>query len=113
MKIKKFDVWIANMNPVHGTEVGKSRPVVIFQTDLLNNNHPSTIVLPITTNVKENLEILRVNLNEEETNLNRSSDVLIDQIRSIDNSRLKKKIGTISNQKAEQINQAVKILLDF
>ena len=114
MKIKKFDIWIANLNPVHGTEPGKNRPVIIFQTDLLNKNeHPSTIVLPITTNIKENMKLLRVSLDEKDTNLNKPSAILIDQIRSIDNSRLKKNIGSVSKQNQLEINKAIKIMFDF
>ncbi len=62
MKIKQFEVWIADLNPGRGTESGKIRPVVIIQTDLLNSIHPSTIICPITTNVQSESEILRVHL---------------------------------------------------
>lgn len=112
-KIKKNDIWIANMNPRVGTEVGKNRPVVVIQTDLLNKaEHLSTIILPITTNVKmEN--ILRVHINDASTGLNEPSDVLIDQIRAIDNSRLIKKIGSISKDISMKIEIAVKNILDF
>ena len=60
MKVKQFEVWIADLNPTIGTESGKVRPVIIVQTDLLNEIHPSTIVCPITTNVQPKSEILRV-----------------------------------------------------
>jgi mRNA interferase MazF len=52
MKIKQYEIWIADLNPRFGTETGKTRPVVIIQTDLLNKHHPSTIICPITTNIK-------------------------------------------------------------
>lgn len=113
MKIKKNDIWIANMNPRKGTEVGKNRPIVVIQTDLLNKtDHLSTIILPITTNIKAN-NILRVNINEESSGLEKSSDILIDQIRSIDNTRLIKKIGKISDVLAKEINLALKQILDL
>ena len=62
MNIKQFDIWLADLNPSVGTEPGKKRPVVIVQTDLLNEVHLSTLICPITTNVKEEIEILRVHL---------------------------------------------------
>ncbi|MFN2423284.1 MAG: type II toxin-antitoxin system PemK/MazF family toxin, partial [Cryomorphaceae bacterium] len=42
MKVKKFEIWLANLDPRMGTEAGKTRPVVVVQTDLLNRVHPST-----------------------------------------------------------------------
>ena len=62
MKIKQFDIWIADLEPQRGTETGKVRPVLIVQTNLLNNEHPSSIVCPITTNVQKDSEILRVHI---------------------------------------------------
>jgi mRNA interferase MazF len=54
MQTKQFEIWIADLNPQIGTEPGKTRPVLIVQTNLLNSiPHPSTIICPITTNVKK------------------------------------------------------------
>ncbi|MFN5009376.1 MAG: type II toxin-antitoxin system PemK/MazF family toxin, partial [Bacteroidota bacterium] len=54
--MKQYEIWLANMNPSKGTEVGKVRPVVIVQTDLLNDFHPSLIVCPLTTNVNKEIK---------------------------------------------------------
>ena len=62
MKIEQYEIWIADLNPRFGTEAGRSRPVAIRQTDLLNTFHPSTIICPITTNVIPDADILRVHL---------------------------------------------------
>jgi len=63
MQINQFQIWIADLNPQKGTESGKTRPVLIVQTNLLNKiPHPSTIICPITTNVKKGTEILRIHL---------------------------------------------------
>ena len=85
MKIKQFDIWLADLNPSKGTEPGKTRPVVIIQTDLLNETHLSTIICPITTNVKNEIELLRVHLKKGK--LDKLSDILVDQVRAIDNTR--------------------------
>lgn len=102
MKYKQYDIWVADLNPTIGTEPGKTRPVVIIQTDLLNETHLSTIVCSVTTNVKPETEILRVHLNK--TQLAKLSDVLVDQPRAIDNKRFIKKLGKI-NFKAGRTTQ--------
>lgn len=113
MKIKQFDVWIADLNPRIGTEPGKIRPVVVVQTDLLNNEHPSTIICPITTNVVAESEILRVHLKKGKSGLKENCDIMIDQIRAIDNKRLVKKVGSVDDDSAEKIRQNFRILLDI
>ncbi len=60
MMIKQYEIWIANLDPMRGTETVKTRPVLVVQSDLLNKVHPSTIICPITTNIKPKSEILRV-----------------------------------------------------
>lgn len=79
MRIKKFHVYTADLNPRYGTEHGKVRPVVIIQTDILNLIHPSTIVCPISTNVHPESDLLRVHLRKGEAGLTKVSDILIDQ----------------------------------
>ena len=111
MSIKQFDIWIADLNPTHGTETGKTRPVVVIQTDLLNSSHPSTIICPITTNVIENAEILRVHLKKGQ--VEKQSDILVDQIRAIDNKRLLKRIGKLTQTQIEQLKTNFLIVLDL
>lgn len=113
MKIKQYQIWIADLNPRFGTETGKTRPVIIIQTDLLNKFHPSTIICPITTNVKAGSEILRVHLKKGMANLKEDCDVMIDQIRAIDNKRLLKKIGQLDNEEVDLIRANLSIVLDL
>ncbi|MCF6212551.1 MAG: type II toxin-antitoxin system PemK/MazF family toxin [Flavobacteriaceae bacterium] len=114
MPIKQFEIWIADLNPQIGTEPGKTRPVLIIQTNLLNKiPHPSTIVCPLTTNVKKDVEILRVHLKRGMGNLLQDCDVMIDQLRAIDNKRLIKKIGNLPTNLIELVKENIKILLDL
>ncbi len=113
MRIKQFEIWIADLNPRMGTETGKIRPVIVIQTDLLNREHPSTIACPITTNVKPDSEILRVHLKKSKFGLKEDCDIMIDQIRAIDNKRLVKKVGVVDNDTAEKIRENLKIVLDL
>ncbi|RDC65474.1 type II toxin-antitoxin system PemK/MazF family toxin [Adhaeribacter pallidiroseus] len=113
MKVKQFELWIADLNPKIGTETGKIRPVVIIQTDLLNKSHPSTIVCPITTNVQTASDILRVHLTKGTVNVKEDYDIMIDQIRAIDNSRLIHRIGQLDDAVKNKIKQNIKIVLDL
>lgn len=114
MLIKQFEIWIADLNPQIGTEAGKTRPVLIVQTNLLNKvPHPSTIICPITTNVHKEAEILRVHLKKGTANLHQSCDIIIDQLRSIDNKRLIKKVGVLPDERAALVKQNIGIVLDL
>ena len=111
MKIRQFEIWIADLNPRRGTEAGKVRPVIVIQTDLLNKEHPSTIICPITTNVKPEAEILRVHLKKAKFGLKEDCDVMIDQVRAIDNNRLLEKIGEVDRITADKVKENLRILL--
>ena len=114
MPIKQYEIWIADLNPQIGTEPGKTRPVLIIQTNLLNQiPHPSTIVCPITTNIKEGSEILRVHIKKGEANLHQSCDVMIDQIRAIDNKRLLKKVGDLPKHLIEPVKENLMTIIDL
>lgn len=114
MQIKQFEIWIADLNPQIGTEPGKTKPVLVIQTDLLNKiPHPSTLVCPISTNVEKASEILRVHLKKGMANLHEDCDILMDQIRAIDNKRLVKKIGNLPVELIEQVKENIMIILDL
>ena len=111
MKMKQFDIWLADLNPSKGTEPGKTRPVVIIQTDLLNDEHLSTIVCPVTTNIKKEITLLRVHLKKGQ--LDKPSDVLVDQIRAIDNRRLLKRLGQLTREQKIKLRENIKVVLDL
>jgi mRNA interferase MazF len=111
MKIKQYDIWLADLNPRRGTEPGKTRPVVIIQTNLLNDIHSSTIVCPITTNIHTEVYLLRVHLKKGQ--LDKLSDVLVDQIRAIDNKRFIKKVGQLNKDQIINIKDNIRIVLDL
>jgi len=113
MKIKQFDIWVADLEPQRGTETGKVRPVLIVQTNLLNNEHPSTLICPITTNVEKESEILRVHIKKGSANLKIESDIMIDQLRAIDNRRLLNKIGELTKDLQSVVKDNIKIILDL
>ena len=111
MEYRQYDIWLADLNPTVGTEPGKTRPVVIVQTNLLNETHLSTIICPITTNVQPEAEILRVHLSKGQ--LSKLSDILVDQPRAIDNKRFIKQIGKLTVEQSETLKSNLKIVLDL
>ncbi len=114
MEARQFEIWLADLNPRIGTESGKTRPVIVVQTDLLNKiPHPSTLICPITSRVIKKSEVLRVHLKKGMANLYQECDILVDQLRAIDNKRLIKKIGILPDSLINITRENLKIVLDL
>jgi len=85
---RRGEIWLADLNPRRGTEPGKTRPVLIVQAQaLLDAEHPSTLVVPLTTQLVDAAEPLRIRIRASGS-LKNDSDALVDQVRAIDNRRL-------------------------
>ncbi|MEI6269770.1 MAG: type II toxin-antitoxin system PemK/MazF family toxin [Methylococcaceae bacterium] len=114
MGFKRGDVHLVNFNPSKGTEAGKIRPALIVQCNDLNDvGHPSTLVLPLTTQVHVNAQPLRFNLAARDA-LNQSSDIMIDQARAIDNQRITSEpLTSLSESEMAMIERYMKIILGF
>jgi mRNA interferase MazF len=110
MQVRHGYLYLADLNPRQGTEAGKVRPVLVIQTDYLNNiQHPSTWILPCTTKmVGENL--IRVSLPKKIAGNNEDCEVMIDQSRSIDNSRFKKEVGKIPAKIFKEIKDKLRLV---
>lgn len=106
-------LYLANLNPRFGTEPGKIRPVVVVQTDSLNRYHPSTIVCPLTTKVAGFENPLRVVIPKGVSGLSRPSDILVDQVKSIDNRRLRRKLAALPDPYLSELRQKLLLILDF
>ena len=112
MKIKQYYIYSANLNPNFGTEPRKIRPVVVIQSDVLNEaNHPSTIICPITSNLLTSTPTLRINLNRKSNKLRKNSAILVDQTRAIDNKRFRKCVGKLTNSQAQKLEEKIRIIL--
>ncbi|OGP26873.1 MAG: hypothetical protein A2038_01010 [Deltaproteobacteria bacterium GWA2_57_13] len=106
-------LYVADLNPRFGTEPGKVRPVVVVQTDALNRVHPSTIICPLTTKVAGFENPLRVALPKGVSGLGRPSDILVDQIKAIDNRRLRRSLGALPDPYLSDLRQKLLLVLDF
>jgi mRNA interferase MazF len=112
MDIRKWNVYVADLNPMFGTEPGKTRPVVVVQTDLLNNHHPSTIICPLTTHIHPQANILRVHLRKGEAGLTEKSDIMVDQVRAIDNRHFIERLGVIGRLSQKKLTENIQIILN-
>ena len=108
------EVWFANLNPMRETEPGKTRPVLIVQAQtLLDANHPSTLIIPLTTKLIEDAEPLRLRV-AANSRLRHDSDLLIDQLRAIDNRRLVQgPMSTLSPALMVRVHESLTEVLDL
>lgn len=110
MRIRRGTLYLADLSPRLGTEAGKLRPVLVLQTDLLNEaGHPSTWVLPCTTRLAgENL--LRVPLPRRIAGNREDCEVMIDQSRAIDNRRFVRALKPLPRSILREVEEKVRRL---
>ncbi len=109
------DIYLVNLDPIAGKEIGKARPAVIIQNDIGNKFSPVTIIAPISS-VKEITKPLPIMIFLEKGNggLKESSYVDCGQIRTVDKEkRLITKFGSLEKEKMEEIDKAIKISLSL
>ena len=108
------EIWLANLDPKRGTEPGKTRPVLVVQAQaLLDAQHPSTLIIPLTTVLIKGAEPLRIRV-PAASRLRRTSDLLIDQLRAIDNRRLVEgPLTKLSTALMAQVHEALAEVLDL
>ena len=108
MVIKRGDMFYADLSPVVGSEQGGIRPVIIIQNDIGNKHSPTVIAAAITSQTGKNKLPTHIEIGSQNNGLKSDSIVLTEQIRTIDKSRLKEKIGHIDDEVVmEKINNAL------
>ena len=110
MVIKRGDMFYADLSPVVGSEQGGIRPVLIIQNDTGNKYSPTVIAAAITSQTGKNKLPTHIEIGSNDNGLKSDSVVLTEQIRTIDKSRLKEKIGHITDVEVmNQVNNAIGI----
>ena len=106
MMVSKGDIWLVNLNPVKkNNEMGKVRPVLVYQNDELNHSeYPTTIIIPLSTSLIDDVEPLRYRISKRD-NLKEDSDIVITQIRAIDNDRFIEKLATVTQKEIQKIKE--------
>ncbi|MBI2583916.1 MAG: type II toxin-antitoxin system PemK/MazF family toxin [Candidatus Aenigmarchaeota archaeon] len=111
MEIRRGDIFLVNLDPVIGSEQGKTRPAVVIQNDIGNRYSPVTIVAAMTSRIFEKEFPTNVFVPKEESGLSEDSTILLNQIRTVDTKRLVRKIGRLSRKKMKEVDEAIKISL--
>lgn len=105
--VKKGDMFYADLSPVIGSEQGGIRPVLIIQNDIGNKYSPTVIAAAITSQTNKAKLPTHIEISSEGLGLNKNSIILAEQIRTIDKSRLKEKIGHVDGNIMEKVNNAL------
>lgn len=112
MDIKKGEIYLINLDPVIGSEQGKTRPCLIIQNNIGNKYSQNTIIASITSKIDKEYPFL-VKIDKGVANLPKDSFVQLDQIRTISVKRIIKKIGSLPKDIMLKINVALKNSLDL
>ncbi|RQW08939.1 type II toxin-antitoxin system PemK/MazF family toxin [candidate division KSB1 bacterium] len=104
------EVYLVNLDPTIGSEIKKTRPAVIIQNDVGNQYSPITIIAPITSGDKAVYPV-EVEVKKSEGGLDNNSLILLNQIRTVDQQRLVKRLGRLDDQTMGKVDQAIMISL--
>ncbi|MBK9167646.1 MAG: type II toxin-antitoxin system PemK/MazF family toxin [Bryobacterales bacterium] len=110
-RLKRGEIYLVDFDPTIGAEIRKTRPVLVIQNDIGNENSPITIVAAITSKFDEPPYPTEVVMEPEECGLPLRSAIVLNQIRSIDRQRLVKRIGRASGRTMGRVDQAIRISL--
>ena len=113
MGILRGDIFLANLEPIKGSEQGGIRPVLIIQNDVFNTYSPTTIIAPLTSKSLSKKYLTSIFLSKKESGLKKDSMILLNQIRTIDKQRIIKKIDFLDSFTMNKVNNALKISLSL
>ena len=108
---RRGEIYLVSFDPTVGHEIQKTRPAVVIQNDVSNQYSPITIVAAISSKFSEPPFPREAVIEPQDSGLQKRSAVIVNQIRSVDRLRLQKKIGRLSKQKMERVDEAIKISL--
>ena len=111
--MKRGDIYMAVLDPVVGSEQGGRRPVVMIQNDLGNLHAPTVIAVPLTGQSGKPPLPTHVHIPSGEGGLWRNSTALCEQVRTLEKSRLGRRIGTLDGGRMQQIDRALRISMDI
>lgn len=109
MRIYKGDIYYADLTPVVGCEQGGIRPVLIIQNNIGNLYSPTVIVAAITSRTAKQYLPTHIGLDEHQNGLRQYSLVMLEQVRTIDRSRLREYIGSLTDQQLTQVDSALAV----
>ena len=107
--VKRGDIYYADLSPVVGSEQGGMRPVLIVQNDTGNRHSPTVIAAAITSQTGKAKLPTHIELNAQSVGLTRDSVILLEQIRTIDKSRLREKMGRLDDSTMNKVDSAIAV----
>lgn len=107
--VKRGDIFYADLSPVVGSEQGGMRPVLIVQNDTGNKHSPTVIAAAITSQVGKSRLPTHIELSGQNCGLSRDSVILLEQIRTIDKSRLREKMGKLEDPLMNEVDNAISV----
>ena len=96
MIVKRGEIWLADLNPIRGSEQAGMRPVLVLQNDAINTFTTTVLAIPLTTNLRRAALPSCVRVAASEGGLASDSVILCHQIRALDTTRLQRRLGTVS-----------------
>jgi mRNA interferase MazF len=111
LNVKRGDVFFADLSPVVGSEQGGTRPVLVIQNDIGNRFSPTVIIAAITAQIQKAKLPTHVEINASKYGFERDSVILLEQLRTIDKSRLTDKITQLDDVLMEEVDEALEISL--
>ena len=109
MLIKRGDIFYADLSPVVGSEQGGMRPVLIVQNDTGNKHSPTVIAAAITSQTGKARLPTHIELNAQSVGLSRDSVILLEQVRTIDKSRLRERMGKLDDTTMTKVDNAIAV----
>jgi mRNA interferase MazF len=109
--VKRGDVFFADLSPVVGSEQGGTRPVLIIQNDIGNRFSPTVIIAAITAQIQKAKLPTHVEIDAKKYGFERNSVILLEQLRTIDKSRLTDRITQLDEELMEKVDVALEISL--
>ena len=113
MRIRRGDIVLAQLDPVVGSEQGRTRPVLVIQNDFGNRIAPTTIIAPLTTRAYTKKFLTNVEISKQDSKLKVDSTILLNQIRTIDKKRIIKKLASLNASLMNKVDLAIKTSLDL
>ena len=107
--IKRGDIYYADLSPVVGSEQGGMRPVLIVQNDTGNKHSPTVIAAAITSQTGKAKQPTHIELTGHSVGLSRDSVILLEQIRTLDKSRLREKMGRLDGETMTRVDNAIAV----
>jgi mRNA interferase MazF len=102
--MNRFEIWLIDFDPSRGAEIKKTRPAVIVSPDSMNNNLQTVIVAPLTSTIRGYPSRVLATFDDK------GGEIVLDQLRCVDKTRLKRKIGELETFEAEAVCEVLALM---